>query len=45
MAGALVAIYRENAGTLTPDHLYAAWHYSHPPASERVAHIRRLAAS
>ena len=45
MAGALVAIYRENAGTLTPDPLYAAWHYSHPPASERVAHIRRLPAS
>ena len=45
MAGALVAIYRENAGTLTPDPLYAAWHYSHPPASERVAHIRRLSVS
>ena len=45
MAGALVSIYRENAGTLTPDPLYAAWHYSHPPASERVAHIRRLSVS
>ncbi|MFM2309008.1 MAG: hypothetical protein RLY87_1129 [Chloroflexota bacterium] len=45
MAGALVGIYRENAGTLTPDPLYAAWHYSHPPASERVAHIRRASAS
>lgn len=43
MAAALVSIYRENAGTLTPDPWYAAWHYSHPPASERVGHIRRSA--
>lgn len=43
MVGALVSLYRDNAGTLTPDPLYAAWHYSHPPASERVAHIRQRA--
>ncbi len=36
MIGALVSIYRDNAGTLTPDPLYAAYHYSHPPASERI---------
>lgn len=36
MVGALVSIYRDNAGTLTPDPLYAAYHYSHPPASERI---------
>ena len=39
MIGALVSIYRDNAGTLTPDPLYAAYHYSHPPASERIAGI------
>lgn len=40
MSGALIAIYRDNAGTLTPDPLYAAVYYSHPPASERIAHMR-----
>jgi STE24 endopeptidase len=42
MVGALVALYRDNAGTLTPDPLYVAYHYSHPPASARIGHIRSL---
>lgn len=42
MSGALIAIYRDNAGTLTPDPLYAAVYYSHPPAAERIAHMRSL---
>jgi STE24 endopeptidase len=42
MIGALVALYRDNAGTLTPDPLYVAYHYSHPPASARIGHIRSL---
>lgn len=42
MSGALIAIYRDNAGTLTPDPLYAAVYYSHPPASERIHHMRTL---
>ncbi|HLA74579.1 MAG TPA: M48 family metallopeptidase [Gammaproteobacteria bacterium] len=36
---ALVKLYKENASTLTPDPLYSAFHYSHPPASARVAHL------
>jgi len=42
MVGALVSIYRDNAGTLTPDPLYAAYHYSHPPASERIGAMQSL---
>jgi STE24 endopeptidase len=37
---ALVKLYRENANTLTPDHLYSAFHDSHPPAPVRIAHLR-----
>jgi len=35
----LVAMYRDNASTLTPDPLYSAFHHSHPPAAERIAHL------
>jgi STE24 endopeptidase len=35
----LVSMYRDNASTLTPDPLYSAFHHSHPPAPERVAHL------
>ena len=37
----LVKLYRENAATLTPDPLYAAFHYSHPPAAIRIEHLRQ----
>lgn len=36
---ALVKLYRDNAATLTPDPLYSAFHYSHPPAAIRIAHL------
>jgi len=36
---ALVKLYRDNAGTLTPDPLFSAFHDSHPPASLRIGHI------
>ena len=36
---ALLALYKDNASTLTPDPVYARFYYSHPPASERLAHI------
>jgi STE24 endopeptidase len=39
MADALVKLYRENAATLTPDPLYAAFHASHPPALARIARL------
>ena len=34
---ALVKLYEDNASTLTPDPVYVRFHYSHPPASERLA--------
>jgi STE24 endopeptidase len=43
LISALVALYRENASTLTPDPLYSAFHDTHPPASIRIAHLKRLA--
>ncbi|HEX4267473.1 MAG TPA: M48 family metallopeptidase [Steroidobacteraceae bacterium] len=39
LASALVKLYRENASTLTPDRLYTAFYYSHPPALERIARL------
>ena len=39
LISALVKLYRENASTLTPDPLYATFHYSHPPAAIRIAHL------
>lgn len=35
----LVKLYEENANTLTPDPLFSAFHYSHPPAAIRIAHL------
>ncbi|MCZ8131575.1 MAG: M48 family metallopeptidase [Steroidobacteraceae bacterium] len=40
LADALVKLHRDNASTLTPDPLYSAWYYSHPPALERIAALR-----
>lgn len=37
---ALVALYQENASTLTPDPLVSAIYDSHPPAILRVAHLQ-----
>ncbi|MFW5426904.1 MAG: M48 family metallopeptidase [Methylophagaceae bacterium] len=42
---ALVALYQENASTLTPDPLVSAIYDSHPPATLRVAHLQRSAAN
>ena len=39
LASALVKLYRDNASTLTPDSLYTAFYYSHPPALERIARL------
>ncbi len=39
----LVAMYRDNASTLTPDPWYSAFHHSHPPASVRIAHLQAVA--
>ena len=36
LVSALVKLYQDNASTLTPDPLYTAFYYSHPPASQRI---------
>ncbi|HEV2443927.1 MAG TPA: M48 family metallopeptidase [Steroidobacteraceae bacterium] len=43
LASALVKLYRDNASTLTPDPLYTAFYYSHPPALERIARLTEAA--
>ena len=42
LANALVKLYQDNASTLTPDPLYVRFHYSHPPALERLAAMRAI---
>jgi len=44
LANALVKLYQDNASTLTPDPLYMRFHYSHPPALERLAAMRAISA-
>ncbi len=44
LVAALVALYRDNAATLTPDPLHSLFYDSHPPASLRIARLRRAAA-
>jgi len=41
LISALVGLYRKNAGTLTPDPLFSAFYDSHPPASIRIAHLKK----
>ncbi|ABA56868.1 Ste24 endopeptidase [Nitrosococcus oceani ATCC 19707] len=40
LAQALVKLYKENAGTLTPDPIHSAVYDSHPPAPVRLAHLQ-----
>ncbi len=42
LCAALLKLHEDNAGTLTPDPVYARFYYSHPPASERLAAIQAL---
>lgn len=39
LSSALPKLYEDNASTLTPDPVYVIFHYSHPPASERLARL------
>jgi len=41
LAAALLKLHEDNASTLTPDPLYVRFYYSHPPAAERLAAMRR----
>ncbi|MFZ5483756.1 MAG: M48 family metallopeptidase [Pseudomonadota bacterium] len=43
LVSALVALYRDNATTLTPDPLYSLFYDSHPKATERIARLQGLA--
>jgi STE24 endopeptidase len=45
LMAALVKLYRDNATTLTPDHLHSQFYDSHPPALARIARLRELSAS
>lgn len=42
LSSALVKLYQDNAKTLTPDPLYATFYESHPPALERIAHLKEI---
>jgi STE24 endopeptidase len=42
LSTALVKLYQDNAKTLTPDPLYATFYESHPPALERIAHLKMV---
>ncbi|MEY8876962.1 MAG: M48 family metallopeptidase [Leptothrix sp. (in: b-proteobacteria)] len=44
LSAALLKLYEDNASTLTPDPVYVRVHYSHPPASERLAAMSALTA-
>jgi STE24 endopeptidase len=44
LATALVKLHRDNASTLTPDPVYAAFYYSHPPPVTRITRLRAAAA-
>jgi STE24 endopeptidase len=45
LSTALVKLHRDNASTLTPDRLYVAFYYSHPPPLERIARLRAAPAA
>jgi STE24 endopeptidase len=40
LASALVKLQRDNAGTLTPDPVYAAFYYSHPAPLARIVRLQ-----
>lgn len=39
LISALVKLYQDNASTLTPDPVYSAFYYSHPPAAQRIERL------
>ncbi|HXP95069.1 MAG TPA: M48 family metallopeptidase [Telmatospirillum sp.] len=41
LSSALIKLSRDNAATLTPDPLFARFHYSHPPLPLRLARLRK----
>jgi STE24 endopeptidase len=45
LATALVKLHRDNASTLTPDPVYAAFYYSHPAPLIRITRLRAATAA
>src|ERR1700733_7115549 len=45
LATALVKLHRDNASTLTPDPVYAAFYYSHPAPLTRITRLRAAGAT
>ncbi len=45
LATALVKLHRDNASTLTPDPVYAAFYYSHPAPLTRITRLRAASAA
>lgn len=43
LEAALLALYRDNAGSVVHDPLYSAYFHSHPPLAVRLAHMARTA--
>jgi STE24 endopeptidase len=43
LVSALIKLYQDNASTLTPDKLHSRFYDSHPPATERIAHLQKIA--
>ena len=41
LISALVKLYKDNAATLTPDPLHSAFYDSHPPATLRIARLKK----
>ena len=39
LRAALLKLYKDNASTLTPDPVFVAFYYSHPPAIQRLARL------
>jgi STE24 endopeptidase len=42
LSSALIKLSRDSASTLTPDPLFARFHYSHPPLPLRLARLHAL---
>jgi STE24 endopeptidase len=40
LVSALVKLYDDNAATLTPDPVHSAFYDSHPPAVQRIQHLK-----
>jgi STE24 endopeptidase len=41
LVSALIKLYQDNAATLTPDRLHSRFYDSHPPATERIAQLKK----